>query len=105
MATTALTRDADQVSDSIVNAIESPTLTERAAAYFRDAIRDNPVVESVETVRPPGRDEIFVYVTTTEAYGPQVDKLFEAWVDTRQMHRGSRLDVVFIDPSDFSKAQ
>ncbi len=105
MATITLPRESDQVSDSIVSAIEAPSLTERAAAYFLNAIRDNPVVEKVDTVRPSGREEIFVYVTTTEAYGPEVDKIFEAWVDTRQKHRGSRLDVGFIDPSDFSKAQ
>lgn len=105
MATTTLPRESDQVSDAIVSAIEAPSLTERAAAYFRDAIRDSPVVESVDTVRSPGREEIFVYVTLSEAYGPEVDKLFEAWVDTRQRHRGSRLDVGFIDPTDFHKAQ
>jgi hypothetical protein len=105
MATTTTPRETEKVSDSIVSAIESPSLTERAANYFREAIRENPVVESVNAVRPPGREEIFVYVTTTEAYGPDVDKIYEAWVDTRQKHRGSRLDVVFIDPSDFSKSQ
>ena len=97
MAATAIARETDQVSDSIVGAIDSPSLTERAAAYFLDAIRDNPVVECVDTVRPSGREEIFVYVTTTEAHGPDVDKIYWAWVDTRQMHRGSRLDVMIDD--------
>jgi hypothetical protein len=97
MATTTLPRETNQVSDSIVSAIESPTLTERAAAYFLDAIRDSAVVECVDTVRPPGRDDIFVYVTTTEAYGPEVDKVYQAWVDTSRKHRGSRLDVLIID--------
>jgi hypothetical protein len=100
MATTAIPRETEMVSDSIVSAIESPSLTEKAADFFCEAIRTNPVVERVETVRRPGRDEIFVYVTTTVAYGPDVDQLYEAWVETRQNHRGSRLDVMFNDPTD-----